>query len=144
MREEPERSKAIVVRHQNDAFFRERLAVGLAGALGVSAGMRPHQYRQRGIGVGSRGPDVDIETVFRTTAPLHALRSEFIGGAHAFPVRRRLRGTPTQIADGRSRVWNSTIDSDVGTGSGGAGNQAGVELDGAVDGSVGDATQNDK
>ncbi len=79
--------------------------------------MDPDHHRQPLAGTLCRSPYVDEETVLRRCGQvcdggigLHARATELLGGADAFPLRRRLRRSPAEIPDRRRGVRDAAED----------------------------------
>ena len=124
-----ERPEAVVDGHQHDAApGQPRPVVGDVGAVADSqpAAVDPDQHggaviRRR------RRPDVQVEAVLVHAVDarvverlhrggqrvLHARRRRLGRVAHALPRRRRLGGTPPQLADRRGRERHAPVDHDL-------------------------------
>src|SRR6185312_17336787 len=104
MREKAERPEPIVVRHENDAFAGEHLAVVAwlgAGTACEAAAVGPHDDRAFFRCRFRTRPDIDVEAVFAGRGPggigsaiLHAGRAELVRRPDAVPMGGRLRRTP--------------------------------------------------
>src|SRR5271170_4549146 len=113
MCEESKNSQPVVISNHHRALLGERFAVihgKRSSATGESATVGPDDYGAAFAGGFRGGPYVEIEAVLagsrsrragRSPLLLHTHGAELVGFADAFPMRRRPRLAPAQIAHGR-------------------------------------------